>query len=52
MSKKVVLSIPTDATLIMGIFAALFVLLVWGRINYDLVAFEALVLAALGFVPV
>ena len=43
---------PTDQNMIMGIFAVLFVLLVWGRIRYDLVAFGALVLAAaLGLVP-
>ncbi len=37
---------PSDQTLIIGIFVVLFVLLVWGRIRYDLVAFGALVLAA------
>ena len=37
---------PTDQNLILGIFAALFVLLVWGRIRYDLVAFGALILAS------
>ena len=37
---------PSDQTLIIAIFVALFVLLVWGRIRYDLVAFGALVLAA------
>jgi di/tricarboxylate transporter len=43
---------PSDQTLIIGIFAVLFVLLIWGRIRYDLVAFGALVLAAiLGLVP-
>ncbi|SEL16815.1 SLC13 family permease [Pacificibacter marinus] len=43
---------PSDQSLIIGIFAVLFVLLVWGRIRYDLVAFGALVLAAiLGLVP-
>ena len=43
---------PSDQTLIIGIFVVLFVLLVWGRIRYDLVAFAALVLAAiLGLVP-
>lgn len=42
----------TDQILIFGIFAVLFVLLVWGRIRYDLVAFGALVLASiLGLVP-
>ncbi len=43
---------PNDQTLIFGIFAVLFVLLVWGRFRYDFVAFGALVLAAaLGLVP-
>ena len=43
---------PTDQTLILGIFGALFVLLVWGKVRYDLVAFGALILAAiLGLVP-
>tara|TARA_R110002096_G_scaffold119038_13_gene257862 strand:- start:13147 stop:14922 length:1776 start_codon:yes stop_codon:yes gene_type:complete len=43
---------PSDQTMIIGIFVVLFVLLVWGRIRYDLVAFGALVLAAiLGLVP-
>ena len=43
---------PSDQTMIMGIFAVLFTLLVWGRIRYDLVAFGALVIAAiLGLVP-
>lgn len=43
---------PSDQTMIIAIFAVLFVLLVWGRIRYDLVAFGALVLAAiLGLVP-
>ena len=43
---------PSDQTLIIAIFVALFALLVWGRIRYDLVAFGALVLAAiLGLVP-
>tara|TARA_R110002051_G_scaffold36609_8_gene79352 strand:+ start:8643 stop:10400 length:1758 start_codon:yes stop_codon:yes gene_type:complete len=38
--------------MIIAIFVALFVLLIWGRIRYDLVAFGALVLAAmLGLVP-
>lgn len=42
----------SDQTMIMGIFALLFALLVWGRIRYDLVAFGALMLAAaLGLVP-
>lgn len=38
---------PSDQTLIIAIFSVLFVLLVWGKIRYDLVAFGALVLAAL-----
>ncbi|MEM8775326.1 MAG: SLC13 family permease [Pseudomonadota bacterium] len=43
---------PSDQTLIFAIFSLLFLLLVWGRIRYDLVAFGALVLAAgLGLVP-
>ncbi|MCG6882774.1 MAG: SLC13 family permease [Silicimonas sp.] len=43
---------PSDQTLIFAIFGVLFVLLVWGRIRYDLVAFGALILAAaLGLVP-
>lgn len=42
----------SDQTMIIGIFVVLFVLLVWGRIRYDLVAFGALVLASiLGLVP-
>ncbi|MEM6463014.1 MAG: SLC13 family permease [Pseudomonadota bacterium] len=43
---------PSDQTSIAGIFALLFILLIWGRIRYDLVAFGALILAALmGLVP-
>lgn len=43
---------PSDQTMILGIFAVLVVLLIWGRIRYDLVAFGALILAALlGLVP-
>ncbi|MEL6434191.1 MAG: SLC13 family permease, partial [Pseudomonadota bacterium] len=43
---------PSDQTLIFAIFAVLFLLLIWGRIRYDLVAFGALILAAgLGLVP-
>ncbi|MYF90474.1 MAG: SLC13 family permease, partial [Boseongicola sp. SB0676_bin_33] len=43
---------PEDQALILAIFAVLFALLAWGRIRYDLVAFGALVLAAmLGLVP-
>jgi di/tricarboxylate transporter len=42
----------SDQTLVFGIFAVLIVLLIWGRIRYDLVAFGALILsAALGLVP-
>ena len=37
---------PSDQTLIFAIFAAVFVLLIHGRVRYDLVAFGALVLAA------
>lgn len=43
---------PDEQTLIIGLFAAIFGLLVWGRIRYDLVAFGALTVAAvLGLVP-
>ena len=43
---------PSDLTQIMLILTAVFALLVWGRVRYDLVAFGALVLAAaLGLVP-
>lgn len=43
---------PSDQTLVFIIFGAVFVLLVWGRIRYDLVAFGALILASvLGLVP-
>ena len=43
---------PSDQTMIIAIFVVLFILLIWGRIRYDLVAFGALVLAAiLGLVP-
>lgn len=43
---------PSDQTLIFALFAVLFVLLVWGRWRFDLVAFGALVLGAvLGLVP-
>ena len=38
---------PSDQTLIFAIFAAVFVLLIHGRVRYDLVAFGALVLAAI-----
>ncbi|MBY6203080.1 SLC13 family permease [Maritalea mobilis] len=41
-----------DRTLISGLFVGFFLLLIWGRIRYDLVAFATLVLAAvLGLVP-
>ncbi len=43
---------PEDQALILAIFVVLFALLAWGRIRYDLVAFGALVLAAMiGLVP-
>ena len=43
---------PSDQTLLFAIFLVLFAALVWGRIRYDLVAFGALVIAAvLGLVP-
>ena len=43
---------PSDQTLIFAIFGVVFVLLIWGRFRYDLVAFASLVLAtALGLVP-
>ncbi len=43
---------PDDQSLILWIFAVFFVLLVWGRIRYDLVAFGTLAVAAiLGLVP-
>ena len=43
---------PGDQTLIFALFAIVFVLLIWGRIRYDLVAFGALIAAAaLGLVP-
>ena len=46
------MTFPDDQTLIIAIFVVIFVLLVWGRLRYDLVAFGALVLAAiLGIVP-
>lgn len=45
-------NMPSDQITIIAIFAVLFVLLVWGRIRYDLVAFGALILAAVfGLVP-
>lgn len=43
---------PDDQFLIIALFAVIFVLLVWGRLRYDLVAFSALTLGAmLGLVP-
>ena len=43
---------PSDQTLIFAIFGCVFLLLISGRIRYDLVAFGALVIAALlGLVP-
>lgn len=42
----------TELTQIFGLLGVVFTLLVWGRIRYDLVAFGALILAALlGLVP-
>ena len=37
-----------DRTFILGIFAVLFVLLIWGRFRYDFIAFGALILGAAG----
>ncbi len=43
---------PSDQTIIILLFIVIFVLLIWGRIRYDLVAFGALILGAvLGLVP-
>ena len=43
---------PNDQTLIFVLFAVIFVLLIWGRIRYDLVAFGALIAGVmLGLVP-
>ena len=43
---------PGDQTLIFLLFAVIFVLLIWGRLRYDLVAFGALLTGAiLGLVP-
>ena len=43
---------PSDQTLIFILFGVIFVLLIWGRFRYDLVAFSALIFAAgLGLVP-
>lgn len=48
-------SLPTvtfDQTALFLLFGAVFALLVWGRIRFDLVAFGALILGALlGLVP-
>lgn len=42
----------TDQILLFSLFAAVFVMLLWGRYRYDLVAFSALVIALLaGLVP-
>ena len=38
----------TDQIFLFALFAAVFALLIWGRIRYDLVAFGALVIAAIG----
>ena len=41
-----------DQTLLFILFVVIFVMLVWGRVRYDLVAFAALICAAaLGLVP-
>jgi di/tricarboxylate transporter len=41
-----------DQTFLFGLFAAVFALLIWGRIRYDLVAFLALIVAVIvGVVP-
>ncbi|MEM6622273.1 MAG: SLC13 family permease [Pseudomonadota bacterium] len=43
---------PSDQTLVSVLFALILVLLVWGRIRYDLVAFGALIAGAvLGLIP-
>ena len=43
---------PTELSLIFVVLGSVFVLLVWGRIRYDLVAFGALIVATgLGLVP-
>jgi di/tricarboxylate transporter len=42
----------SDQTLMFTIFGTVFVLLIWGRVRYDMVAFAALILAtSLGLVP-
>ncbi|MEP3431058.1 MAG: SLC13 family permease [Roseibium sp.] len=42
----------TDQILLFALFGAVFALLVWGRIRFDLIAFAALILAAfLGLIP-
>ncbi|PWK56241.1 hypothetical protein [Silicimonas algicola] len=42
----------TELMLIFVVLGAVFVLLIWGRIRYDLVAFSALIVAtAIGLVP-
>ncbi len=38
----------TDQIFLFTLFAAVFALLIWGRIRYDLVAFGALVIATIG----
>jgi di/tricarboxylate transporter len=41
----------SDQIFLFSLFAAVFALLIWGRIRYDLVAFSALVIASIsGFV--
>jgi di/tricarboxylate transporter len=43
---------PTDQIILFGLFAAVFIFLLWGRWRYDLVAFVALIIAlVLGVVP-
>ncbi len=42
----------TDNIILFGLFVAVFALMIWGRFRYDLVAFSALIVAAiLGVVP-
>ena len=43
---------PSDQTLLFALLAGVFVMLIWGKVRYDLTAFSALVLAVvLGIVP-
>lgn len=39
---------PADQTFLFALLAAVFALLVWGRIRYDVVAFSALIIAYIG----